>query len=51
MLAAVFGLWDRVIPEERLFSNIPQLSLGLTGPKNAEARLAAETKKIADDGG
>jgi hypothetical protein len=51
VLAAVFGLWDQVIPAERLFSNGLQLSLGLKGPKKAEARTVAETKKVADDGG
>src|SRR5580658_8057484 len=51
VVAAVFGLWDYVIPEARLFSKSPQLSLALKGPKKAEARHAPETKKVADDEG
>ncbi len=45
VLAAVFGLWDQVIPEERLFTKSPQLVLPLKGPKKAEVRPVAETKK------
>lgn len=50
VLAAVFGLWDFVIPDERLFGNEPQLSLPLRGPKKTEPRLRASSKKVADDG-
>ncbi len=50
VLAAVFGLWDEVISEERLFSK-PQASLPLKGPKKAEARPEAdEPKKVGDKG-
>ena len=51
ILAAIFGLWDRVIPEERLFSTNPQLSLLPRGPRKAEARPAAPSKRVADDEG
>jgi hypothetical protein len=50
VLAAVFGLWDQVIPEGRLFTRNPQLSL-LPGPKKAEGRSASEPKKTADGEG
>jgi hypothetical protein len=36
VLAAVFGLWDFVVPEGRLFAKRPQLSLPLKGPKKVE---------------
>ncbi len=49
VLAAVFGLWDRVIPEERLFSTSPQLSLLSRGPKKAEPRPASPEKKVVED--
>jgi hypothetical protein len=51
ILGAVFGLWDQVIPEERLFSRSPQLSLALRGPKKAEPREAVEPRKVADEDG
>jgi hypothetical protein len=51
VLAAVFGFWDQVIPEGRLFSKTPQLSLQLKGPKKAEVRPGIEQKKVADDEG
>ncbi len=51
VLAAVFGLWDQVIPEERLVSNEPQLSLLAKGPRKAAARPTAPRKKVADDEG
>jgi hypothetical protein len=50
VLAAVFEFWDQVIPEERLFSKSPQLSLlQRGGPKKAEARPVMKPKKVADD--
>ena len=51
VLAAVFGFWDQVIPEERLFVRAPQLSLTLRGPRKAEARPTVEKKKVADEEG
>jgi hypothetical protein len=51
VLAAVFGIWDQVIPKERLFSKTAQLALPLRGPRKAEARPAPEVKKAADDDG
>jgi hypothetical protein len=51
VLAAVFGFWDQVIPEERLFTARPQLAFPLRGPKKAEARAASPPKKAADDDG
>lgn len=51
ILAAVFGLWDQVIPEERLFTKSPQLSLMPRGPKKAGPREAVADKKAADDEG
>jgi hypothetical protein len=49
VLAAVFGLWDYVIPEERLFGRSPQLSLPLKMPRKAEPRGVASSKKVAVD--
>ncbi len=51
VVAAIFGLWDRVISEERLFSKGTQLSLALRGPKKAEMRPIPEVKKVADGEG
>jgi hypothetical protein len=51
VLAAVFGFWDGVIPEERLFSINPQLSLLPRGPKKAEPRPPSVTKNTADGDG
>ena len=51
VLAAVFGIWDQVIPEERLFSKTSQLALPLKGPKKAEERVVPVAKKAADDEG
>jgi hypothetical protein len=51
VLAAVFGLWEHVIPEARRVGHEPQLSLPLKGPKKAEARAEARMKKIAEDDG
>jgi hypothetical protein len=36
VLAAVFGLWDFVVPETRQYARRAQLSLPLKGPKKAE---------------
>jgi hypothetical protein len=49
VLAAVFGLWDYVVPEERLFGRERQLSFALRGPKKAEAREVSSVKKALDD--
>lgn len=49
VLAAAFGLWDQVIPDERLFTKDPQLSLLGRGLKKAFARPAPAPKKAADD--
>ena len=49
VLAAVFGLWEHVIPEARRFGHEPQLSLPLKGPRKAEARHDVRLKKAADD--
>jgi len=50
VLAAVFGLWDLVIPEERLFSTNRQLSLLSRGPRKTEPSAARRAKKaVADD--
>jgi hypothetical protein len=43
VLAAVFGLWDRVVPEDRLFSRPVQLRLPLGGPRKVE--VPARTKR------
>lgn len=50
VLAAVFGLWDRVIPDERRFGREPQQSLPLMGPKKAQ-RARTSTKKAVDGDG
>jgi hypothetical protein len=47
ILAAVFGLGDYVIPEERLFVPERQLSLPLKGPRKAEPRATSLAKKAA----
>ena len=49
VLGAVFGLWDHVIPESRMFSKHPQLSLALKGPKKAVTRAPGIAKKVADE--
>jgi hypothetical protein len=51
IVAAVFGLWHQVVPEQRLFSKSPQLSLALRGPKKAEPRSVVDEKKVADEEG
>jgi len=50
VLAAVFGLWDFVIPNNRAFSEDPQLSLGLKGPRKAKA-APTTSKKTGDEAG
>jgi hypothetical protein len=47
VLAAVFGLWDHVIPDDRLFSKSPQLTLAMRGLKKTEIRRP-EPKKAAE---
>jgi hypothetical protein len=49
VIAAVFGVWDRVIPEGRLFTTSPQLSLLIRGPKKAETPRTQ--KKVLDNKG
>jgi hypothetical protein len=51
VLAAVFGLWDYVIPEERLFQPEPQLALPLKGLRKAEPRHHVPSKKAGGDEG
>jgi hypothetical protein len=51
VLASVFGLWDQVIPEERLFTSEPQLSLLIRGPRKVTPRAQPPSKKAADDDG
>jgi hypothetical protein len=48
VIAAVFGLWDHIIPDSRLFSKGPQLPLPLAGPKKAGAARVMR-RKTADD--
>jgi hypothetical protein len=48
VIAAVFGLWDHVIPASRLFSTVPQLPLPLPGPKKADAARVTR-RKTADE--
>lgn len=49
VVAAVFGLWDYVIPDERLFSKHAQLALPLPGPKKTEPRRVTRKKAAADE--
>ena len=49
ILAAVFGLWDYVIPEERLVVQEPQLWLPLKGLRKVEPRQVLVPKKLAND--
>jgi hypothetical protein len=49
VLAAVFGLWDFVIPEARLFTRFRQLSLPLKGLTKTTHPLDVR-KKAVDDG-
>jgi hypothetical protein len=51
VLAAVFGLWDYVIPEERLFVPEAQLSLPLKGLRKADGRQVNTPKKAAGEEG
>ena len=52
VLAAVFGLWDQVIPEARLFGKAGTAPTLARGPKKATARVVPiEAKKVADDDG
>jgi hypothetical protein len=51
VLAAVFGLWDYVIPADRRFGHEPQLSLPLRGPRKASPRPVVSPNKAADDDG
>jgi hypothetical protein len=47
VLAAVFGLWDFVVPDSRLFKRVQQLALPIKGPKKVEP-AAPDTKNTAD---
>jgi len=47
ILAAVFGLWDFVIPSERRFGREPQLALPLRQPKKAAPMTTPAIKKPA----
>jgi hypothetical protein len=50
VIAAVFGFWDQVIPERRLFSTRPQLPLLLTGGlRKASPRPEPDVKRRAAD--
>ncbi len=49
IVAAVFGLWNLVLVEDRLVSTDPQLKLHLKGPKKAVPQPAVPAKK-ADEG-
>ena len=44
VLAAVFGLWNEVLVDERLFSTLSQLALPLGGPRKVR-EMTARTKK------
>jgi hypothetical protein len=50
VLAAVFGLWDFVVPDARLFSRVSQLTLPLKGLRKTEP-IPATRKRAADDDG
>lgn len=47
VLAAVFGLWDYVISEDRRFGQDPQLALPIGGPKKV-TRTVASAKKVGE---
>jgi len=47
VLAAVFGLWDFVVPDARLFKRVAQLALPIKGPKKVEP-ATLDTKDTAD---
>jgi hypothetical protein len=50
VVAAVFGLWDDVIPRERRFSQSRQLTLlPKGGPKKVETQSVVEAKEKAAD--
>lgn len=49
VLAAVFGLWDYVIPASRVFSRSPQLALPLKGPKKTEPALSKKGAASGED--
>lgn len=44
VVGAVFGLWDLVLPERRLYSRTAQLGLPLVGPKKSWPRRPDEGK-------
>lgn len=46
VLAAVFGLWDFVVPKARLFTKDPQLSLHLKGLRKTKQRVSVRKKSI-----
>jgi hypothetical protein len=49
VIAAVFGLWDQVLSDDRLFSKPLQLSLALRGLKKVDVRPPEAPRKTADD--
>ena len=51
IVAAVFGLWDHVISEERRFGREAQLQLPIKGPKKAAPSNASVAKEATDDEG
>jgi hypothetical protein len=51
IVAAVFGLWDFVIPAERIHSNVRQLLLPLKGLRKTAPLPDPVSKKTAPEGG
>lgn len=51
VVAAVFGLWDFVIPAERVHANAKQLPLPLKGLRKAAPSAQPVTKKTRDETG
>ncbi len=51
VVAAVFGLWDIVLPAERIHSNPRQLSLPLKGLRKASPPTETPVKKVAREDG
>jgi hypothetical protein len=50
VFAAVYGLWDFVIPDAKLFRRREQLALPLKGPRKAEPPGAASPVRVPKPG-
>jgi hypothetical protein len=51
VIAAVFGLWDLLLPADRIHSHERQLLLPIKGPRKSGPVADAVLKKTADEAG